>query len=54
MVGQTSFLSGAAGKFTSGHIGANIQYAANALTSIKLAFSAGNIAAGYMTVNKLD
>ena len=36
-----------------GSVGGSINYSANALTGIKLAFSAGNIASGYMTVNKL-
>ncbi len=35
-------------------VGGSIRYSTNALTAVKLAFSSGNIAAGYMTVNKLD
>ena len=42
------------GQLLGGYAGGNVQYAANALTAIKLAFSTGNIAEGYMTVNKLD
>ena len=38
----------------SAFIGGTINYATNALTAIKLAFSSGNIAEGYMTVLKLD
>ena len=46
--------SDAAGQSYMGSIGGAVLYSANALTAIKLAFSSGNIASGYITVNKLD
>ncbi len=54
-----SFFSGAvsyndtAGLVLMAVVGGQIGYATNALTAIKLAFSSGNIAEGYMTVNKV-
>ena len=42
------------GEFHAGYVGGNVRYDGAALTAIKLAFNSGNIAEGYMTVNKLD